>query len=244
MMNDNEGFFVGFFTFMLFIATFLLWQSLKALWEAGERQIAVAKESADAAKESAEVAAKALIAGQRASIKAEITPGPLVFDNNGLSANVDVRLSNIGQIPATNVAIHAWLVVMGGSVVPWDEQRRRCAEIGERPIWGGFSVFPGDRFPDNIGVGGFGVGMNASKEDIIRGTIELSEGRKMLFLSVIGCVDYTFATDSGKHHQTGFIFTLNKITGPPYFISPDDQRIEKTDLMLMEPGIGSGSTAD
>jgi hypothetical protein len=39
LMDAHEGFFVGLFTFMLFIATALLWRATNDLWDAGERQL-------------------------------------------------------------------------------------------------------------------------------------------------------------------------------------------------------------
>ena len=39
-MDENEGFFVGLFTGLLFVATVLLWRATNALWDAGEKQIA------------------------------------------------------------------------------------------------------------------------------------------------------------------------------------------------------------
>lgn len=68
-MDENEGFFVGLFTGLLFVATILLWRATNALWAAGERQIdvtkdsvAVAKAAADAADRSARTAELALLA--------------------------------------------------------------------------------------------------------------------------------------------------------------------------------------
>src|ERR1700719_2258457 len=36
-MDENEGFFVGLFTGLLFVATVLLWRATNALWDASEK---------------------------------------------------------------------------------------------------------------------------------------------------------------------------------------------------------------
>jgi hypothetical protein len=52
-IDSHEGFFVGAFTFLLFVSTTLLWRSTADLFQAGERQIAVADKSASAAADAA-----------------------------------------------------------------------------------------------------------------------------------------------------------------------------------------------
>lgn len=79
-MDENEGFFVGLFTALLFAATILLWRATNALWTAGERQIDVmsaaagqqyrammdsnsaARQGAYAAEQNAKIAELALLA--------------------------------------------------------------------------------------------------------------------------------------------------------------------------------------
>ncbi len=46
-MDENEGFFVGIFTFLLVVATILLWRSTNALWDAGERQLTHLQDSSE-----------------------------------------------------------------------------------------------------------------------------------------------------------------------------------------------------
>ncbi|MCX7364015.1 MAG: hypothetical protein NTV97_19530 [Alphaproteobacteria bacterium] len=50
-MDHHEGFFVGGFTFFLFLSTTLLWRSTERLWEAGERQAALTRDSINLARE-------------------------------------------------------------------------------------------------------------------------------------------------------------------------------------------------
>jgi hypothetical protein len=183
-----------------------------------------------------------MIAGQRAWVKAELSPGPLILDQNGASFTIDFRMTNTGQAPATNITAHAWLLVLKNDTRPWEEVTRRCDEIRKQQIWSGFSLFPGDRFPDNVGLGGFGVSTNVQQSDITE-ALEISTQIKALAFFVIGCVDYTFATDSKNHHQTRFILSLNRIKPSP-LITPDNHRIEKTDLILTDTLIGGGSIAD
>jgi hypothetical protein len=47
-MDHHEGFFVGSFTFALFLATWFLWRSTHKLWAAGEKQLVATGKLADA----------------------------------------------------------------------------------------------------------------------------------------------------------------------------------------------------
>ena len=60
-MDEHEGFFVGLFTGLLFVATIGLWRSTNALWDTSERQIGIAGKAADAADRSARTAELALL---------------------------------------------------------------------------------------------------------------------------------------------------------------------------------------
>jgi hypothetical protein len=182
---------------------------------------------------------RTMIAANRAWIRPVATiGGPLVFDQNGASVTIDFQMTNIGQSPATNVAVHAWLIV---NQSPMEEQKRRCDEIRRRPVWLGYSLFPGEQFPASMNVGGFGVSASASPAEIAK-AMEVFVDQKPLFLFIVGCVDYSFATDAKNHHQTPFIFNLTR-TPPAMFIRPEDKSVEKSGLMLADALMGHG-TAD
>jgi hypothetical protein len=219
---------------------------LDEMREAGtdtKRTADAAKESADAAKRAADITERSLVAAQRAWIKFTriSVGGPLVFDQNGASTSIAFEIANVGRIPASNVTPHAWLgVLKNGGPFPLDEQRRRCDEIRKSPIGGGYTIFPGERFPEKIGVGQYSIGVNLSPDEIAQGLLA-SADRKHIALFVVGCIDYTFATDSARHHQTGFIFDLRR--NIPELISPEG-RIDANGLSLFEFGIGPGIQAD
>jgi len=203
------------------------------------------KESADAAKQAANIAARTLVASHRAWVKLNkiSISGSLLFDDNGvLNTDIAFDITNIGQSPAIHISCNAWLVVLkNGGPYPFEEQQKRCDEIRKQPIGGGITLFPGERYPDKSGFGKFCIGVNLPPDEIEKALLTNPEHR-YLSLSVVGCLDYTFATDPEKHHQTRFIFEVHK--KGPIPISPMDKRIEETDLSLFESGIGQGWEAD
>jgi hypothetical protein len=201
-----------------------------------------AKTSAEAAEKAALVAERTLISGQRAWVTFKaMVGGPLTFDQNGASASIAFEITNLGPNPASNVYPHVWMGVNkhgDDGPSPHQELRRRSLEIRKQPIGGGHSLFAGESFPDNIGGGLHCWGVNVTPDEIAKGLLT-SATRKHLLLYVFGFIDYTFATDPTRHHQTGFIFELRREKiGVP--IGPDDKRIEAAELTLVStfgPGI-------
>ncbi len=198
-----------------------------------------AAKTAQAAKDSAEIANKTLIASQRAWIRIDqigFGGGGLAIDANGASVSVSFRITNIGNSPAINITPHAWLIVLrNGALSPLQEQQRRCGEIRHNPFSLGFTLFPGESFPDTIGLGGWSLGVNATRVEIEEGAT-LSVKKNQLMLFIVGCIDYTFPTDASMHHQTGFIYELR---GDDQFpISFENGIIPIDNLRLTEAGIG------
>jgi len=224
------------------------------LFISGERNVEVARRSADAAKDSADaankaamVAEKTLIAGQRAWIRAEIGVGnqPLIFypkgHPTGASVSVSFKVTNIGNSPATNITYHAWLVTLkNGGPFPAAEQETRCNEIRQQPFGAGFTLFPNETFPGNIGFGEWSLGTSISPEEIEKGLAVGAD--KNVALYVVGCVDYTFQTDPANHHQTGFILELRR--KGPFILRPADGDVPADQLELRESGAGDGRRAD
>jgi hypothetical protein len=239
------------FTGLLALATIALAVATVGLWNYAAEQardmkasIIEARRSATAANLAADIAQRTLIASQRAwiSMKAPRISSPLVFDQNGASTAVAFEIGNVGQIPATNVMPHAWLGVLKSSgPSPVEEQQRRCDEIRQQPPGIGFTLFPGENFPENIRVSRWSLGLNISKEEIEKG-LRVSADGKHIALFIVGCIDYTFATDPNHHHQTGFILDLRK--NGPFLISPEERQISADDLILTEFGVGGGRRAD
>ena len=205
----------------------------------------VAEESADAAKESAEVANRTLIASQRAWIRIDqigFGGGGLAIDNNGASVSISFTITNTGNTPAINVTPHAWLVVLkSGGPFPWQVQQNRCREIRSQAFSPGFTLFPGESFPRNIGIGSWSLGTNASRDEVEAGAAASADKKHML-LYVVGCIDYTFPTDAATHHQTGFILEVRKDRAFP--ITLEDGVLPISRLSLTETGIGDGRYAD
>jgi hypothetical protein len=238
---------VAFFTLALVGATVALYRAGEAqrkhAEKVAERQAGEMKESIAEATRAADTAERTLIAGQRAWVKLRTTPiiaGPLTFDQHGAHSTINFELTNIGQSPATDVGIHAWLFVQKpeGAFVPNDLQRR-CAEIRNRPRERGFTLLPNDNFPETVGLEGYGMGVSATAEDIAEGLL-ISTSREFVSLFVIGCVDYTFATDPDGHHQTSFIY---EIMTTSLRIHPKRRSYLPTELRLMEFHLG-GMRAD
>lgn len=210
-----------------------------------------ANESAKAAQKAAEVSERTLKASQRAWIRAEvgIENSPLTFDRNGASTTVSFKISNIGNVPAIRITPHAWLVALKekGGLFPWQEQLKRCGEVRQQSFGtglnvSGFTLFPDERFPESIGVGGWSLGVNLSREEVDQALIPTPEGKHILALYIVGCIDYTFPSDSETHHQTGFLFELQK--NAPSFIIFEDGTIPAGQLRLSEQGMGLGRYAD
>jgi hypothetical protein len=207
-----------------------------------------ATKTAQAAKESADVAKSTLVASQRAWIRTEIGVGnqPLIFypkgHPTGASVSVSFKLTNVGNSPATNISYHAWLVLLkNGGPFPAAEQEARCGEIRQQPLGQGYTLFPNEIFPGNIGFGEWSLGIGIGPEEIEKGLVV--GGGKNVSLHVVGCVDYAFQTDPGKHHQTGFILELRRKTAP-HLLRPEDENIPADELELRESGMGDGRRAD
>ena len=219
---------------------------MKSTGKQTEEMIATNKSLAVAAEKAADVAKQTLIAAQRAWIRTDLIGfggGGLAIDVNGASVSVSFKITNTGNSPAINVTPQAWLVVVkNGGPSPSQEQQRRCGEIRDQPFaTAGFTLFPGESFPSNIGISNWSLGTNASREDIEKGALT-SGDKKHVPLYVVGCIDYTFPTDAATHHQTGFIRQMGQ--DGPSLVSLEDGIIPIARLSLIETDTGTGRYAD
>lgn len=109
-----------------------------------------ARRSADAAIQSANVAERTLITTQRAWIKVDANiAAPLTFHELGASTTVAFKIRNVGNSPAIHVTPHVWLgVLKEGGPSPQDEQKRRRDELRQGSFPFGFTLFPGESFPE------------------------------------------------------------------------------------------------
>ncbi len=237
-------------TLILALATaYLAWVANRQLDEmksGGEQTATIIKANkklAEAAQKSASVSEKTLIASQRAWIKAEVgVSGPLIFDQNGASASIAFKITNFGTAPALNVTANAWFgIFKTGGPSPLEEQRGRCDVIRQQGFGSGYTLFPAEIFPSNIGLGAWSLGVNITPEEIEKG-LESSVERKYVLLFIVGCIDYTFPADPDHHHQTGISVALEK--NDLALISPQDGKISNTELHLSKFGISNGRYAD
>ena len=233
---------ISIFTFWLVLATAGL--GIIAIYQISflRRGEQISANTAQAAKDSADAAKNALIATQRAWIRPKLSiTSPLTFDQNGASTAVGVEVVNVGNTPALSVTPHIWMMALtSAGPYPWQEQQRRCSEIRRGGFALGFTLFPGEKFPTERGIGSYSLGVNTTRDEIER-ALPASRDGKFVSLYVYGCIDYRFPTDQAIHHQTGFVLQLGKRGGP---ISPDDGTVPLGELMLTDSGLGIGEYAD
>ena len=135
-MDRHEGFFVGSFTFALFLATWFLWRSTNKLWKAGEEEIAATRKLADAAMLSA--------GSERAWMSFEnLYPGFFSGKIDGQTVerelSFNVRWINCGRSPAIDVE-----TVIVKEIGPFDQVMPPLFEPPERPNSAGRSpIGPG-----------------------------------------------------------------------------------------------------
>jgi hypothetical protein len=202
-----------------------------------------AARTAKAARDAAQIANRTLIASQRAWLRVNVsaTNQPITLDQNGASTVVSFMIINVGNTPAINITCNAWLLALyerGPS--PIQEQLRLCAEIRSKPFYTGFTLFPGERFPESSGHASFGIGLNLSQDEVNKAIASNQSG--IIALYVVGCVDYTFPADENTHHQTGFIYRIRKVGGEP--IRPQGRNVPAGTWTLAEELIGQGRYAD
>jgi len=169
--------------------------------------------------------------------------GGLIVSGDGASAAIAFIFTNVGNSPAIKLSHHVGLVVLATCVSLPDEQARVC-DAAKNQWQSGFTLFPHDQFPGSLGAAEYSIGANASRE-AIQGGLAASPDKKGISLFAVGCIDYTFTTDSDAHHQTPFIRQISKKF--PRIISPisiDDKMIPADQLEVREFGIGVGRAAD
>jgi uncharacterized protein YecT (DUF1311 family) len=224
--------------FLTVIFTYKSWRTFDA--QLGEMQRAYGP-----IKDQAEATKAALIAGQRAWIRIDsidVAGGGLSISEAGSNVAIAFVMTNIGNSPAIRLSHHVKLIALAAGMSIPDEQAKVCDEA--KRVWqGGFTLFPNDTFPRNLGIGGYAIGISMPKEAVARG-LEFSAEKKYLSFMVVGCIDYTFGTDPETHHQTPFIRQLRKRNIAEGPISIDDKMILAAALQLDDFGIGIGRAAD
>ncbi|BAM89479.1 hypothetical protein S58_34860 [Bradyrhizobium oligotrophicum S58] len=216
-----------------------------------QESIALSRDSARAANQSAMAAEKAIIASNRAWIRIDaigVGGQPLQFYGTGhptgASMSISFKFTNIGNAPALSITPHAWLIaVKGGGPFPADVLESRCAEIRRQPIGPGFAtLFPNEKFPEVLGLAQWDLNVSVSAEDLAEG-LEISSSKNAVKLIVIGCIDYTFASDSSTHRMTSFMFDVVR-GGLPTPIDPSLGSIPSGDLQLFLSSMGGRSIVE
>ena len=191
------------------------------------------------AKEAADVARDTLIASNRAWIKRTRVyfATSLDFGPDGrVHSSVAYEFVNRGNAPALHIQMAACLLSIDNGHVPERRARQFFEEERRKPIYGGFALFPKERYPrprDRRVLDG----VHLTKEEADRATD--NAGRMTLFLAA--CISYTFASDPKKLHQTSCLF---EVTTKQPFIIRNGPRIPETDLGLEETGILSMDIVD
>ncbi len=189
-----------------------------------------ARISADAAKRSADIARDTLIASQRAWLKVDATLGddPLSFDCLRVMLPICLKVKNLGNVIALNVSSTAELHFKIRERDLIDGWQSFAHKINEFPLPYGFSVFPGETHPENIGSKKITVLSSISlfKDKTLEPMMRANPIEFFFFVSV----KYNFPSDAGKVHQTAFM--LHVLRKDKNSIVWSDEPVPASDLML------------
>jgi hypothetical protein len=135
--------------------------------------------------------------------------------------------------------------VMKSEPEPFAALEANCEQIRQSPIKGGlpgFTVFPGQTFPEDIGFAKWSVGTNVAAEEVQAAT-KGSSNKLTIVPFIVGCIDYTFGTDSERHHQTTFSYGITRLDAE-HRIEAVEGKLFPPSLALQQSIFGSGSKAD
>ena len=121
-----------------------------------------------------------------------------------------VNFKNVGKSPAQNIKSRIAGAVMTEktAIRSIDEERNQCklaAEDSARAALPGIFLFPGEDAPELI------AGRGAGR--LYVSAVEFAKGwpnSKSLVFKLIGCFDYSFSKESGRHGQTGFAYIISR----------------------------------
>lgn len=239
---------VGFFVIVYTIVSIGLW------WEA--------RKSAEATDTALGISQKQLEATDRPWLKITFTAeGRGFYFREDGSAELTLRthIKNIGHSVANGVIVLNEMFLPsdadgGGFTEPVEHQKIVC-DVANKTVGSpedqrqqndmlSMVIFPDDTDESHT------IGMFISKADIDARKSQVHEGPgfakvpggKRIVPYVVGCVDYEFGT-STRHHQTGFIYIVQRrIQVPPNiypFVMIDiTQQVAPSDVALMKYGFG------
>ena len=194
------------------------------------RSSEAAAQAAGAAERSAECARDALVQGQRAwlIVDAEIGNTGISFDPLRMSIPINLKYRNIGNAIALSITPYA-KVFPGGkygpSIVEWQDFIR---DATSRPGYCSIYLIPGESLPSQDDPSGLTVLLDALKYRDLWFEDAMKQNEVKLFVG--GCVTYTFPTDRGAVHHTGFFIHVNRRDGKP--LSPMQKEIPASDLVF------------
>jgi hypothetical protein len=148
------------------------------------------------------------------SVKGNLFPAGPYF---GLPVNITI--TNVGHSPAFNVQPFSFLYAAPPAHSSDLEiaQRGFCEKgrrfgIAKPPLDTvlamGTTMFPGDHDPSWNWSGVFPIA--TSQQSNLKDVSFMEQGRRVINLWLVGCVDYAFGTPA-VHHQTGFIYHVMEI---------------------------------
>lgn len=193
-------------------------------------QLDATTKAANAAHTANVVSRESLIANRRPWVPIAISIGQrgLYFDVNGVNLHLTFTMRNTGETPA------AYVQIIGGpslTVTPnkeTHELERICTVAKLKSSHSrilGTTIFPGEtQISDMV--------YTFAEPEIISKQALVNHG--LIFVTVLGCVDYASTFDDTAHHQSRFIFELilNRAKGNAHSIKPEDGDIPYTKLVL------------
>jgi hypothetical protein len=189
---------------------------------------------------------------QRPWAKIEVsTEGlPLPFDPiHGVTAIPYIpKITNVGRLPLFNEKNRAWAFVpsatSGDPIAQWARDCDAFRSLKEESDWDhGRVLFPGDSTGnEEYGTTGPIPGISRT---VLNNVPIGADGKRQINIYVYGCVNYTFAPDGGKVHQTGFLFRLAHETDAGFL----DSRFDISEILPPSKiryihGPGGGMRAD
>ncbi|HEY5209636.1 MAG TPA: hypothetical protein VIJ42_09355 [Stellaceae bacterium] len=157
---------------------------------------------------------------QRPWLKVEIRPGPFRIAHNLINPDdgpagsfyPGYTIVNIGHWPALNVRFNLQAYIGNEKRTNPEEQRKKeCETFRHKPLRNeqtGRVLFPGETWSEKDDEIPYFAGF--SKSD--RRWMDLIGGKLKFQFYVVGCVDYVIGRG---HHQTGFIYKVEKIIRKP-----------------------------
>jgi hypothetical protein len=185
-----------------------------ALITVGAAQVCIYLRQAGIMDEQARISARQLDAmenDQRPWIKPTFQLLGFRFTDTGdAEITYASNFKNVGKTPAQNIKSRIAAAVVTEqtaikSVAEEEEQCKLAARDSTNETLPGIFLFPGEEAPELIGGRGAGRAY-VSASQFAKGWPQPNH----LIFKLVGCFDYTFSKESGRHGQTGFAYFISK----------------------------------